>query len=194
MPKIVDIPAQRREILKAAKEVFARKGVEGTGMTHVAEATGMGRSSLYHYFKDKDMLVAALIQELMQQEEDQFRAALENGTGSPLERITELIGKQVDTFDEWRKMAGLTLDLWSRHQQKLRPFFRDLRTLLSTLIEEGQEKGDIDRSVDADFTSASIIATIDGLLLQYVVDPDAFSDRELVRSEMIKAVTRQLQA
>jgi AcrR family transcriptional regulator len=194
MPKIVDIPAQRREILQAAKEVFARKGVEGTGMTHIADAAKMGRSSLYHYFKDKDNLVAALIQELMEQEVDQFRAALESGTESPLERIKELVGQQVDTFDEWCEMAGLTLDLWSRHQQKLRPFFRDLRTLLATLIEEGQEKGDIDRSLDADFTSASIIATIDGLLLQYVVDPDAFSDRELVRSALISAVTRQLQA
>ena len=193
MPKIVDIPAQRREILQAAREVFARKGVEGTGMTHVAEATGMGRSSLYHYFKDKDTLVAALIQELMEQEEDQFRAALKNGNGSPLERITVLIDQQVDTFDEWREMAGLTLDLWSRHQQELLPFFRDLRTLLATLIEEGQEKGSIDRLVDAEFTAASIIATIDGLLLQYVVDPDAFSDREHVRSALIRAVTRQLQ-
>ncbi|MBQ62617.1 MAG: hypothetical protein CMQ19_11150 [Gammaproteobacteria bacterium] len=30
-------------------------------MTHVAEATGIGRSSIYHCFKDKDSLISALI-------------------------------------------------------------------------------------------------------------------------------------
>jgi len=193
MPKIVDIPEQRRDILQAARKVFAQKGVQGTGMKHVAEAAGMGRSSLYHYFKDKEDLVAALIQEQMELEVEQFKAALDKGEGSPLERILQLVSQQVDTFDEWTEMAALTLDMSTRYSQNLRPFFQDLRTILAALIEEGQVHGDIDQRLDAEFTSASLIATIDGLLLQYAVDPDAFSERKRVHSALIKSVERQLQ-
>ena len=193
MPKIVDIPAQRLEILLAAKEVFSNKGIEGTGITHVAEAAGIGRSSIYHYFKDKDSLVAALILELMAQEEEQFRTALDKDVGNPLGRIINLASRQLDTFKEWKEMAGLTLDMWSRHQQQLRPFFQDIRTLLAELISEGQESGDINQLVDAEFTSACIIATIDGLLLQYVVDPEVFSDSNRIRATLISTITRQLQ-
>jgi AcrR family transcriptional regulator len=191
MPKLVDAVAQRREILNAARGVFARRGVEGTGLTHVADAAGMGRSSLYHYFRDKGSLVRALIREQMAQEEGLFAAALA-GDGSPLERITALVGGQVEIFEAWRSTAGLTLDLWSRHAKRFRPFFRRLRELLGSLISAGQRAGEIDPNLDSEFAAAGIIATIDGLLLQYVVEPAAFSDRTRLRRALVTGVRKQL--
>ena len=69
MPKVVDTAVQRREIRRAARRVFARRGVASTGLTHVAEAAGMGRSSLYHYYADKASLVRDLTRELLAEEE-----------------------------------------------------------------------------------------------------------------------------
>jgi hypothetical protein len=89
-------------------------------------------------------------------------------------------------------MAGLTLDLWSRHAKRFAPFFRRLRALLRTLIEEGQGVGEIDRALDTEFAAAGIIATIDGLLLQYVVEPAAFSDRARLRAALVSSVRKQL--
>jgi len=191
MPKLVDTAVQRREILHAARGVFARRGVEGTGLAHVADAAGMGRSSLYHYFRSKEALVRALIREQMEQEEALFRAALAR-EGSPLERIAALVGGQVELFEAWRAMAGLTLDLWSRHAKRFRPFFRRLREILGTLIEAGQRAGEIDRALDSEFAAAGIIATIDGLLLQYVVEPAAFSDRARLHTALVRIVQKQL--
>ena len=193
MPKQVDVSAQRREILNAARGVFARRGVEGTGLTHVAEAAGMGRSSLYHYFRDKRALVRALIQRQMAEEEMLFRAALD-GDGSPLQRITALVAGQVETFEAWRATAGLTLDLWSRYARHFRPFFRRLREHLARLVAAGQRAGEIDRALDAEITAACIIATIDGLLLQYVVEPAAFGDRTGLREALVTGVQKQLSA
>ena len=69
MPKLVDRVEQRREIRRAARHVFARRGVAGTGLTHVAEAAGMGRSSLYHYYPDKAALMRDLLREVMTEED-----------------------------------------------------------------------------------------------------------------------------
>jgi AcrR family transcriptional regulator len=191
MPKLVDSAAQRREILQAARGVFARRGVEGTGLAHVADAAGMGRSSLYHYFHSKQALVRALIREQMELEEALFKAALER-EGSPLERIAALAAGLVEIFEAWRAMAGLTLDLWSRHAKRFRPFFRSLREILGTLIEAGQRAGEIDPALDSEFAAAGIIATIDGLLLQYVVEPAAFSDRARLTRTLVTSVQKQL--
>jgi AcrR family transcriptional regulator len=191
MPKQVDTAAQRREILRAARDVFALRGVEGTGLTHVAEAVGMGRSSLYHYFRDKSTLVRALLRQQMAEEEALFVAALKGEQG-PLERIVALVAALVETFEAWRATAGLTLDLWSRHATGFRPFFRRLREHLAALIGEGQRAGEIDARLDAELTAAGIIATIDGLLLQYVVEPGAFSDRVRLRKALITGVRKQL--
>ena len=75
MPKLVDSVEQRREIRSAARRVFARRGVAGTGLTHVAQAAGMGRSSLYHYYPDKAALMRDLLCEVMGEEESFFAAA-----------------------------------------------------------------------------------------------------------------------
>ena len=73
MPKIVDARAQRGEIRRAARRVFSRRGVAGTGLAHVAEAAGMGRSSLYHYYADKASLLRDLVRDLLAEVESFHR-------------------------------------------------------------------------------------------------------------------------
>ncbi len=75
MPKVVDPHAQRRQIRRAARDVFSRRGLAGTGLAQVADAAGMGRSSLYHYYPDKESLVRDLIRDLLAAEESLFERA-----------------------------------------------------------------------------------------------------------------------
>ena len=76
MPKVVDAAEQRSRIREAARQVFARRGVAGTGLVHVAKAARISRSNLYHYYPDKAAPFRDLAQELLDEEEALFRAAL----------------------------------------------------------------------------------------------------------------------
>ena len=50
---------QRELILERAAALFARGGYPGTSMNQVAEACGLSKATLYHYYKDKyEMLVS----------------------------------------------------------------------------------------------------------------------------------------
>jgi len=53
---------QRDEILARAAELFANRGYTGTSMNEVAAACGVTKPALYHYFRDKDALLAAIAQ------------------------------------------------------------------------------------------------------------------------------------
>ncbi|WP_395346170.1 TetR/AcrR family transcriptional regulator [Variovorax sp. UC122_21] len=44
---------QRSLIVRAAAELFARKGYAATSMNEIAEASGLSKPGLYHHFKDK---------------------------------------------------------------------------------------------------------------------------------------------
>jgi len=44
---------QRDAILRHAARLFARRGYIGTSMNQVAEAAGLSKASLYHYYRDK---------------------------------------------------------------------------------------------------------------------------------------------
>lgn len=52
-----------REILDAARDLFASKGFEATRMDEVAAAVGVTKPAVYRYFPGKDQLISALLEE-----------------------------------------------------------------------------------------------------------------------------------
>jgi TetR/AcrR family transcriptional regulator len=53
----------RSEILAAAGRLFAEHGVSGTTMVEIARASGLGQSSLYYYFPNKEHVLEAIVVE-----------------------------------------------------------------------------------------------------------------------------------
>ena len=47
-------------ILITAKRLFAKHGYDGVSMRILAKESGVGLSSIYHFFKDKDVLLEAI--------------------------------------------------------------------------------------------------------------------------------------
>ncbi|MFG6466286.1 TetR/AcrR family transcriptional regulator [Roseateles sp. BYS87W] len=52
--------AQREDMLAAAAQLFATQGFSATSMNQVAEACGVAKPTLYHYFEDKQALLAQI--------------------------------------------------------------------------------------------------------------------------------------
>ncbi len=52
---------RREEILSVALNLFASKGIEGTGLREIAERIGVSQPALYHYFASKEALVDAVV-------------------------------------------------------------------------------------------------------------------------------------
>jgi AcrR family transcriptional regulator len=192
MPKLVDAVAQRKIIRKAARRVFARRGVESAGLIHVAKLAGVGRATLYHYYPDKSSLVRDLVRELLSEEETLATAALRSDQDSPLRRIENFAGKLTELFGEWASLSRMLFDLWSRTAAMFRPFFRRMRRDLAELIAEGQHLGEIDRQLEPDTTAAAVIALIDGLLLQRMLDAEAFVEPSALRAHVVRAVRKML--
>lgn len=192
MPKIVDATAQRLEIREAARQVFARRGVRGTGLTHVAEAAGMGRSSLYHYYPDKDALLRDLVRHTLDQERALFRACL-RGEGPPLKRIERLMGSCVDLFPEWAAFGRMLLDLRVADARLFRNFFREARGELADVIREGQRSGAVRTGFEPQLMAATLIGMIDGLLFQHFADPRALGDPKRVAAALCDDTRRLLE-
>ncbi|WKG05525.1 TetR/AcrR family transcriptional regulator [Mycolicibacterium sp. HK-90] len=53
----------RDEILDAAGELFTTTGYSGTSTRAIADAVGVRQASLYHYFKTKDDILCALLEQ-----------------------------------------------------------------------------------------------------------------------------------
>ncbi|MBI4279134.1 MAG: TetR/AcrR family transcriptional regulator [Armatimonadetes bacterium] len=53
--------ATRARILKAAASLFRQKGFKATSMREIAQAVGVGKSSLYHHFSNKQTLLFEIL-------------------------------------------------------------------------------------------------------------------------------------
>ena len=80
--------ATRQKILSAARRMLVQHGYEGTTMRAIATKIGYTPTAIYHYFKDKDALVA----ELSAIDSRTFSQALQRtGTaGDPVDRLAKI--------------------------------------------------------------------------------------------------------
>ncbi|MEE4024162.1 helix-turn-helix domain-containing protein [Gordonia sp. PKS22-38] len=79
----------RDEILDAAAELFTRHGYTGTSTRMIADAVGVRQASLYHYFKTKDDILAALLATTVDPSAERARELLD--TEAPaLQRLLDL--------------------------------------------------------------------------------------------------------
>ncbi|MBW2230073.1 MAG: TetR/AcrR family transcriptional regulator [Deltaproteobacteria bacterium] len=191
MPKIVNAEIQREDIRAAARRVFAQRGVGGTGLAHVAAAAGMGRSSLYHYYADKDSLVADLVREMLHQERDLFRSCLCGG-GSAIGRLEALVRACATLFPEWAAFGRMIIELRLADAGMLRGYFRELRRDIRAVILEGQADASVASTLDAGVLASILIGAIDGLLLQYFVDPDALPSPEALAQDLVDTMRRMV--
>ena len=59
----MSITKTRQKLIEVARELFARKGIEGTTMNDIATTSQKGRRTLYTYFRNKEEVFAAVIED-----------------------------------------------------------------------------------------------------------------------------------
>ena len=192
MPKIVDADEQRAQIRAAARIVFARRGVAGTGLAQIAEQAGVSRTGVYHYYADKEAVVRDLAEELLAEEERLFMQALE-APGSVADRIQRLADGVVERFAAWSHFGRPLLEVWAKESRRLRPLLRRLRDYLASLIRTAQQEGVIDASLPPNETAALLVALIDGLMIQVFVDPRGVPPSPRMRAALEQALRSILQ-
>jgi AcrR family transcriptional regulator len=81
---------RRRQIMGAAKKIFAEKGFSGATMEDIAREAELGIGTLYLYFSSKDELYAAINVELQKYMQRKVQELADNRELSPPEKVTAL--------------------------------------------------------------------------------------------------------
>lgn len=144
-------PTSRDKILDVAEVLFARRGFEGVGMRGVADAAGLGKSSLFHHFRSKAQLYLAVLERLLAHIDERLRAALALAAPSAarLDRWTDAL---IDALAEREPAARLLLRrlfeddafdaaAWPEGQGAERRIESILQGILD-LLREGTEAGE----------------------------------------------------
>lgn len=89
----------RGKILKTARNLFAKEGVEGISMRRVADRVGVTAPAIYRHFDNKNALVQAVVDEGFELLESYLRDA--SSDVAPRARLDALLTRYLDfAFDE----------------------------------------------------------------------------------------------
>ncbi len=198
MPIIVDKDKKRRAILQAAMQVFARDGYHRAKMESVAEEAGIGKGTVYEYFKSKADLFIALHDHMLTELKGFYMKELSE-IREPTLMLERFIAVAFETFRAWEPFFLVFFDFWAeggRGQQEallqtqMRQAYTKSRSDIAAIITSGVQDGSF-RQVDPALTAASLLASLDGLVLQWLCDRNAF-DLDLMRKNLTESILRSL--
>jgi len=164
--------ATRARIVQAAAELVAARGVDGTTLDDVMEASGTSKSQIYHYFTDKDALLCAVVRA----QSDRvlgFQASCLSGVRS-VEDLRRWRNQVVKLNRATRGIGGCPIgslasalaDRSEEARELLAASFRRWESQLAAGLEEMQKRGTLSRRAQpADLATAIVSALQGGLLL-----------------------------
>jgi AcrR family transcriptional regulator len=124
--------SSRDEAVQQISELFRRRGYDGTSLSDIAKATGLGKSSLYHYFPGgKEEMARAVLSSTLSWLRDEAAATLE-ADSEPKKRLNRAL-KAIERFYGGGKKLCPLGNLAVGHFRE--PFQRKLTAAFSTWIE-----------------------------------------------------------
>ncbi len=178
--KRADGELSRERILDAATEIAAERGYEGASIALVSAKCGLPASSIYWHFKNKDDLIAAVIERSFG---DWLRAWQVPAEGSPRDRLAGMamqIAKALLDSPDFIRL-GLMLALERRPvEPRARAVFLQSRAQTCAQLTETM------RGFEPDLTEAQIVLLVtyamagaDGLFIAKEIGGDAVDLLEL---------------
>jgi AcrR family transcriptional regulator len=152
--------------------VFAHRGAENTTMEDVAKASGLGRRTIYTYFKTRE----ELYHEVIRREIDSILTQLNRVAGmkiSPEKKIARFMVNHMKTIEKLiRKDHLLKLEFLNR-SEKIENFRKEIdsreKQCFASVFQEGAQSG-IFLVDDCHNTAALALTTLKGLEPQFIRD------------------------
>ena len=187
MPKVIDKKEKRTQILDAAIRIFAQKGTSHTKISDIAEAAGIGKGTVYEYFHSKDEILIASFHYFIEAGSSTVEQRLLALT-DPLDRLTAYFQAWAEMFDSaFMNYMEVILDFWAQGIRRdkegltfhLAELYAQYRITLEGLLNDCVAAGCI-APVDTRITASILLGTLDGLLLQWIMDRTLFDIKEAI--------------
>jgi len=97
-----------RSLLEATRKVIAAEGFDAVTMERVGAEAGMTKGAIYLYFRNKDHMILAAIEEMASEMLRQIEARIDL-TAAPWERLCQTIRAQLDIMEEQKDLLRVVL-------------------------------------------------------------------------------------
>lgn len=168
----MSITRTRQKLLEVARELFAHKGLEATTMNDIAAASGRGRRTLYTYFRNKEEIYYAVIEEELERLSEKMDEVAVMDV-EPEEKIFTLIYTHLSIIRDTVARNGTLRAEFFRNiwmVEKVRKAFDvEEHRILQKVLQEGVDKGRF-RIENVELMADIVYYSVKGLEVPYIYD------------------------
>lgn len=177
------IREERREnLLSAALKLFAEKGLHDTKVSEIAAEAGVSQGTVYWYFDSKEELFeATFISQFDALVEPLYGIVADEGR-SPADKLVAIAEALIDVFARHPELLFVMVQSMATQEianiltHDFKEYYQQFKVILIPLFEELDDP-------DPAATASIYIAVLDGLMFQYLLDPEMF-DRDRVLDQI----------
>ena len=190
-----DALATRDHILDAAELVFEQRGVSRCSLQEIAQAAGVTRGAIYWHFENKADLANAMFKRVTLPLEEQIHRSADPDLADPLLEVRNSLLNALRTTmtdPQVQRVFTIATQKVEYVDELLAVRERRVNTRNGCLhhVEIGLKRamaaGRIDRRVPASTVAVGLHALVDGLIINWLLDPTAF--------DLVKVGTQALDA
>ncbi|BDH61639.1 TetR family transcriptional regulator [Lysinibacillus sp. PLM2] len=174
MKRIVKKHEERRiEIITVAKGLFSSNGYENTTVNDIIKKVGVAKGTFYHYFKSKDEVADAVIQDSIDSSVQLFKQIINNRDLKAIEKFINIIQYfSQETSNHFND--GLMTYLHHKdnvllHQKMKVAMIKEYVPIISSVVKQGMEEGVFHTNFPDEITEFLLVG------LHFMLDPNIFS-------------------
>ncbi|QDZ14156.1 TetR/AcrR family transcriptional regulator [Humibacter ginsenosidimutans] len=189
--------ARRERIIQVATEHFGRVGFNGTTMLEIAAECDISRAGLSHHFPTKESLLEAVLETRDREDLQRFRR---NGSGRAdgmgiLRGMVDLAAHNTQVpglIGLYAVLSAEAADAGHPAHDYFVARYERIRRGTASALRRVRDAGRLADDVDIDTTAIELTALMDGLQVQWLLDPTSVDMAAVMRGQLERVLTGPL--
>jgi AcrR family transcriptional regulator len=185
-PKTNDV---KEAIIRESTRLFLADGFRGTSVKQITEAAGIGRGTLYWYFKSKDEILITIFKKFETELLDKLRGAVRQCKGDFPAKYrlfhkysTEFARDNRDLSLAFNTLLNEMSGTNTEAEKVAKAVYEKFRLIVKGMLDEGKRDGSVNREVDSSLYANAVLACHTGMLVQWLVKGDSMDVRAFVKT------------
>jgi AcrR family transcriptional regulator len=179
----------KETIIRESTRLFLANGFRGTSVKQITEAAGIGRGTLYWYFKSKEEILESVFRKF----EHEFVGGLEeavrkcNGDFIAKYKVfhkfaTEFARDNRDLSLAFNALLMEIVGTGTKGEVLAKIVWEKFRCILEEMLEDGKREGTVGPGIVPSIHSHVVVASHAGMLFQWLVNGESLDVRTFVRT------------
>lgn len=179
----------KETIIRESTRLFLANGFRGTSVKQITEAVGIGKGTLYWYFKSKEEILETVLRKFEREFVEGFMSAVQACDGDFIAKYkvfhrfaTEFARDNRELALAFNTLMSEIVGTNSQGERVTKQIWQRYRLFLEGMLEDGKRDGTVPAEIDSTICAHVIVASHTGMLVQWFVNGESFDVPAFVRA------------